>query len=113
MATAINYIEFCVGDIARSKAFYAEAFGWTYTDFGEEYCEFTDGVMKGGFTTGGPVKNEGGALVILYTETLETMQEKLEKMGASITEPIFSFPGGRRFQFKDPDGYELAIWSDK
>ena len=25
----------------------------------------------------------------------------------------FAFPGGRRFHFTDPDGYELAVWSDK
>ncbi|WP_376750334.1 VOC family protein, partial [Agrobacterium pusense] len=23
----------------------------------------------------------------------------------------FAFPGGRRFHFTDPDGYELAVWS--
>jgi predicted enzyme related to lactoylglutathione lyase len=22
------------------------------------------------------------------------------------------FPGGRRFHFADPDGYELAVWSE-
>jgi len=25
---------------------------------------------------------------------------------------VFAFPGGRRFQFRDLDGYELAVWSD-
>jgi predicted enzyme related to lactoylglutathione lyase len=24
---------------------------------------------------------------------------------------VFAFPGGRRFHFIDPDGYELAVWS--
>jgi len=23
----------------------------------------------------------------------------------------FAFPGGRRFHFIDPDGYELAVWT--
>jgi hypothetical protein len=27
--------------------------------------------------------------------------------------PIFDFPGGRRFHFVDPDGYELAVWSKR
>jgi predicted enzyme related to lactoylglutathione lyase len=26
--------------------------------------------------------------------------------------PAFEFPGGRRFQFTDPNGFELAAWSD-
>lgn len=25
----------------------------------------------------------------------------------------FSFPGGRRFQFLDPSGHELAVWSEE
>ncbi|MGK4431959.1 VOC family protein, partial [Yersinia enterocolitica] len=25
---------------------------------------------------------------------------------------IFAFPGGRRFHFTDPDGYQLAVWSN-
>jgi hypothetical protein len=27
--------------------------------------------------------------------------------------PAYAFPGGRRFHFSDPDGYELAVWSGK
>ena len=30
-----------------------------------------------------------------------------------LLEPIFSFPGGRRFDFADPSGSEVAVWSDK
>ncbi|VVT23323.1 Glyoxalase family protein [Marinobacter salarius] len=25
---------------------------------------------------------------------------------------IFSFPGGRRFHFSDPNGNEYAVWSE-
>jgi predicted enzyme related to lactoylglutathione lyase len=35
------------------------------------------------------------------------------KAGGVIAKDIFSFPGGRRFHFADPDGNELAVWSDK
>ena len=30
----IDNIEFNVGDIARSKAFYGAVFGWTFVDYG-------------------------------------------------------------------------------
>jgi predicted enzyme related to lactoylglutathione lyase len=30
-----------------------------------------------------------------------------------LVKDTFSFPGGRRFHFQDPDGYELAVWSDE
>ena len=52
----IDNIEFNVADIARSRKFYGDAFGWTFTDYGPEYCEFTDGRLTGGLTTCGPVK---------------------------------------------------------
>lgn len=36
----IDNIEFNVSDIARSKAFYGGAFGWTFVDYGPTYTEF-------------------------------------------------------------------------
>ena len=106
----IDNIEFNVTDIARAKAFYGAAFGWTFTDYGPSYCEFTDGRLTGGLTTSAP-PNPGGPLVILYADDLATTQTRIEAAGASITKPVFAFPGGRRFHFRDPDGYELAVWS--
>ena len=106
----VNYIEFNVNDIARSKSFYGEAFGWSFTDYGPDYCEFTDGHMKGGFdATGEP--NPGGPLVVLYGDNLEDLQTCITRAGGEIVKPVFAFPGGRRFHFRDPDGYELAVWS--
>ena len=62
---SINYVEFVVSSIQQAKIFYGSVFGWTFTDYGENYCEFSDGEMKGGFETGTP-KPEGGALIVLY-----------------------------------------------
>lgn len=107
----IDYVEFNVADIARSKDFYGRAFGWPFTDFGPSYCEFSDGRLKGGLTTTAPVNAAGGPLVILYASDLEDSETRVRQAGSRITKPIFSFPGGRRFQFSDPDGYELAVWS--
>jgi predicted enzyme related to lactoylglutathione lyase len=108
----INYIEFSVSDIERAKAFYGTAFGWSFTDFGPDYCEFNDGFMKGGFDASGKA-NPGGPLVVLYGENLAELQNEIERAGGKITKPIFEFPGGHRFQFSDPEGYELAVWSEK
>jgi len=106
----IDNIEFNVADIARSKAFYGEAFGWTFTDYGPSYTEFSDGRLTGGFTTGEEVR-PGGPLVILYADDLAEAQRRVEAAGAVISRAVFAFPGGRRFHFTDPDGYELAVWS--
>ena len=114
----IDYVEFSVSDIARSREFYGTAFGWSFTDYGPEYCSFDDGRITGGFAragddTGRGAIHTGGPLVILYADDLEGTQRRVEKAGGRIVKPIFSFPGGRRFHFADPDGYELAVWSDK
>lgn len=107
----INYIELNVSDINKAKAFYGQAFGWTFTDYGPEYTEFSDGAMKGGFTTQGQPRPAGGPLVILYAESLEAAQASVQAAGGLISQEIYAFPGGRRFHFSDPDGYELAVWS--
>ncbi len=107
----IDYIEFNVADITRSKEFYGEAFGWTFTDYGPSYCEFSDGRMKGGFDANGSVTT-GGPLVILYGSDLTKIMARVEAAGGRIVKPAFEFPGGHRFHFTDPDGYELAVWSE-
>ena len=107
----IDYVEFNVADMARSKAFYGAAFGWTFTDYGPSYCEFTDGHMKGGFDAIGPITT-GGPLIVLYGADLAELQRRVEEAGGRIVKPVFEFPGGRRFHFTDPDGYELAVWTE-
>jgi len=106
----IDYVEFNVNNIEASKAFYGKAFGWSFTDYGAEYCEFDDGRLKGGFTTLGTPR-PGGALIILYADDLEAALSSVESAGGAIVKPITGFPGGRRFHFSDPDGYELAVWT--
>ena len=108
----IDYIEINVADIARSKDFYGKAFGWTFTDYGPQYCEFSDGRMKGGFDASLPV-TIGGPLVVLYGSDLAEVLVRIETAGGKIVKPIFDFPGGRRFHFTDPDGYELAVWGER
>lgn len=107
----VDYVEYNVADIERAKEFYGEAFGWTFTDYSPDYCEFFDGRLRGGLTTHGP-RIAGGPLIVLHADHLEAVQERVEKAGGTITRAIFPFPGGRRFQFTDMDGYELGVWSE-
>ncbi len=106
----IDYIELRVRDIAAMKAFYGAVFGWEFTDYGPDYCEFRDGRLSGGFARNQP-PNPGGPLVILYGADLPALVEAVREAGGKIAKPIFSFPGGERFHFIDPSGYELAVWT--
>jgi uncharacterized protein len=111
----IDYVEFPAMDFDAVQAFYEATFGWIFTDYGPEYRAFTDGKIEGGFRHA-DLKSKtanGSALVIIYAENLEKTRDKVSANGGSIVEDIFSFPGGRRFQFADPNGNDLAVWSDK
>ncbi|MEO9886148.1 MAG: VOC family protein [Balneola sp.] len=107
----INYVELKAKNLEAVKAFYQQVFGWTFTDYGPSYTSFSNSGVEGGFEkTDQKIVN--GALIVLHHENLELIQEQVEKAGGIITVPIFSFPGGRRFQFSDPSGNELAIWTE-
>ena len=54
-----------------------------------------------------------GIAAVRSASALEKTQAKVVSKGGKIAKPIFSFPGGRRFHFLDPNGNELAVWSDR
>ena len=111
----INYIEFPSRDLEVTKAFFSTVFGWSFIDYGPEYSAFSSQVINGGFYLSDQVSSseKGGALIVFYSQELEKTQSKIEEAGGTSLKPIFSFPGGRRFHFSDPNGNEYAVWSDK
>ena len=111
----IDYVEFPASDFDAFEAFYSQTFGWTFTDYGPEYRAFNDGSLDGGIfkSDAQSTTDSGAALVILYADDLEATLECVLANGGQTSKEIFSFPGGRRFQFFDPHGNELAVWSDK
>ncbi len=111
----INYVEFPTKDIEATKTFFSTVFGWTFEDFGAEYTAFYNEGLDGGFFKSDLTVSTqtGSALVVLYSQALEATQTKIEEAGGKINQPIFDFPGGRRFHFTGPSGNEYAVWSDK
>lgn len=109
----IDYIELPLGNPAATKAFYAKAFGWEFTDWGPDYLSFAGAGIDGGFNGEASVSDTGvGALIVLYADDLEGTLEAVKEAGGTIAKPIYPFPGGRRFHFLDPNGNELAVWSE-
>jgi uncharacterized protein len=108
----IDYLELRGGDLARTRRFYGEAFGWTFTDYGPTYTAFDNAGLDGGFQGDAPAATTA-PLPILFARDLEAMKARVEAAGGTITVPPFDFPGGRRFHFRDPAGNELAVWSER
>ena len=124
----ISYVELPCGDFAATKAFFAAVFGWTFTDYGENYTAFAaaDAGLDGGFYNSRAQWDDvpdgakdascaanGCALVVFYSGDLQDTEEKIKRHGGKIVRETFSFPGGRRFHFAEPSGNEFAVWSDK
>jgi len=109
---AIDYIEISVSDMGEAKRFYSEAFSWEFNDYGPSYA----GIKKADGEAGGLRLADdvlpGGPLVILYSSDLGRTLASVRNAGGRIVKEPFSFPGGRRFEFQDPSGNQLAVWSD-
>ncbi|MCB9994683.1 MAG: VOC family protein [Hyphomicrobiaceae bacterium] len=111
MGLRIDYVEFDSADIGASTAFFRKAFGWGFVDYGPEYQGFADAGLDGGIDGSGSGA-PGKALVILKADDLEAALAAVTGAGGDVVRPIYSFPGGRRFHFREPGGNELAVWSE-
>ena len=111
----INYVEFPAKNIEATKDFFTKVFGWSFVDFGPEYTAFSNEGIDGGFFQSdlSASTENGSVLIVFYSKDLEQTQAKIEDAGGSIIKPIFSFPGGRRFHFTDPNDNEYAVWSNE
>lgn len=104
----INYVELPASSFAASAKFYADAFGWSLTLFGPTYaCTMTGDVDLG--LQGDIPEATKAPLPVIDVDDLEASLATVQKAGATIVRPIFAFPGGRRFHFRDPSGNELAV----
>ncbi len=103
----LNYVELPVSDIAAAKTFYEAAFGWSLTGFGPTYAATVTGDTDVGLQAD-RAEATSAPLPVLDVEDLEATLEAVKAAGGEIVRPIFAFPGGRRFHFRDPSGNELA-----
>ncbi|MCC4587391.1 VOC family protein [Xanthomonas sp. NCPPB 1067] len=110
----IDYVEFASIDPDASRAFFERVFGWQFQAYGPDYLAFNDGRLDGGFyRTAVAAPEEGGPLVVLYADDLAPMLERVRAAGGEIVKPVFGFPGGSRFHFREPGGSVLAVWSER
>jgi len=110
---SINYVEFPLSDVEATKVFYGEVFGWTFQDFGPDYLSIVGAGVDGGFNReAAPARMGHGALIVLYSNDIEATRRSVGDAGAEVSKEIYDFPGGRRFHFVDPNGSEVAVWSE-
>lgn len=111
---ALSYIEFGVTDLAATRTFYEAAFGWQFNDYGPAYSGIRsadgDGEIGGLNPSADP--SGSGPLVLLFSEDLEASVAAVTDAGGVVVAGPYDFPGGRRFEFTDPSGNRLGVFSD-
>ena len=107
----IDFIELPSGDLGAAKLFYAKVFGWPLTDFGPTYAGTAGGDVDIGLQ-GDAKEAATHPLPVVHVKDLEAALAAVKAAGGTVVRPIFSFPGGRRFHFRDPNGNELAAWTE-
>ena len=90
----IHYIELPALSVAAMKAFYGEAFGWTFTDYGPQYAAFHGAGIEGGFDESQDyiAPNKSGAFVILYSDDLDASQLAVKRQAEKFASRRTAFP---------------------
>ena len=111
----IDYIELRAASAEQLKLtrdFHSSVFGWTYQMWGDEYCDTRSSGVSSGIN-GSKEEGSTAPLPVIYSDDLAAAEKRVRDAGGEVTREVFSFPGGRRFHFRDPAGNELAVWSDR
>lgn len=114
MSDHFNYIELRVSDpeeLKLTRTFLHQVFGWSFKMWAEGYADTSDsGVVSG-------ISVEEGAKAVplpsIETDDLDAMYDRIQDAGGEITQEIWSFPGGRRFNFREPSGNEISVWTEE
>ena len=105
----IDYVEMTSPVPEKSQAFLEETFGWRFEAYRPDYAAIHDAGVDGGVERG----EARAPLVILRADDLDGILATIRTQDVEITREPFDFPGGRRFQFREPGGTEMAVWSDR
>ncbi len=103
----IDYVEFASEELEQTEAFFKDAFGWAFVEYGPDYRDIQGAGIGGGLERAKRVP----PLIVLKSDNLEGDRERILEAGAELVKDIFEFPGGRRFEFREPGGNLLAVWS--
>ena len=116
MANVMDYVELTVDNLEQAKAFYANALGWTFNDYGPgpDYVGIQDptrpGEEFGGLSPHKPSSRGDGVLALARTDDVDAALATVQGAGGRVVVELHEYPGGRRFTFADPWGNVLGVY---
>lgn len=106
----MTMVEFPVSDAPRSAQFLKDVFGWSHEAYGPTYVDVQIGGEQNFGLQQDQAEATGAPLVVIEVHDLAAARQAIEAAGGVVTVEPFDFPGGTRFQFREPGGNELAVW---
>lgn len=110
-----NWFDITARDAERSRAFYADLFGWPIAvDESMNYglVEATPERMPGGIGQAHPDNPHPAGIVTYFgVDDVEASLAKAEELGGKAVVPPWEIPGlGKMAVFTDPDGNRVGLW---
>ena len=84
--SVLNYVELPVSDIAASRAFFEEAFGWELKPFGPSYAATTTGLTDLGLQ-GDRMAQSRAPLPVIEVDDLQAALAAVQKAGRETSRP--------------------------
>jgi uncharacterized protein len=111
MAHPVIHAEIRSGDPDAAREFYAELFGWTYSDGAFPGYTFVDTGAEGAIPTAiGPL--QGGAEAVLFfvgVEDVEATLARAVELGGRTIQPAQQVPGVTFGVFADAQGHHVGV----
>ncbi len=111
MAHPVIHAEIRSADPDATRAFFADLFGWSYSDGAFPGYTFVDTGAEGAIPTAiGPL--QGGADAVLFFIGVEDVAATLaqaEQLGGSIVQPAQTVPGVTFGVFADAQGHLVGV----
>jgi uncharacterized protein len=111
MAHPVIHAEIRSQDPDATRAFFAELFGWTYSDGAFPGYTFVDPGVDGALPTAiGPLQGGGDtALFFVGVEDVEATLERAEQLGGKTIQRAQNVPGVTFGVFADTQGHVVGV----
>ena len=110
----IGHVEWCSTDLEKSKSFFEQLFGWTFSAYGSEfYLIKTDGGIGGSLRKVEKVENGTSAVAYIEVDNIDDCLLKVQSLGGGIVQEKQKLPDMGYFaQFNDPDGNTIGLYQE-